>query len=494
MISCLIMAASIVKSGGSTKLRLFYNCATQSHSKTGVVKKCEHVQSFCTHRTNHQCAHDKSGDNVPTSKLPKKDTARYYGQPAPHTHPHLLQNKEVTPGIGRLEYSHRRQRFIEEVIRRSQRKHDAVTRHIVLIPSAVRQYMTNDIPYVFRQNTDFWYMCGFLEPDSVLLIEATRSKNITTLFVPPRNASRELWDGARAGTDGALALTGVDQALSFDELEKYLKAYLKGSRNFGIWYDYVAPVNPTLHSNVIRKFIMEERQAFVEQCRPIVQRQRLVKSPAEAELMRRTCQIAAEAMTETMKFSYPQLIQDGQLVLMDGGCELFGYNSDLTRTWPISGSFSEPQLSLYEAVLEVQKSCLNLCTPGVSLDSLYKEMCLMTGEKLKQLGILARDLSGNDLLKAMYPYCPHHLSHYLGMDIHDCSDIPRSIPLEPGMVITIEPGIYVPEKDQNAPEEFRGIGIRIEDDVLITDNVAEVMTSGCPKHPDQIERLQQTRQ
>lgn len=206
-----------------------------------------------------------------------------------------------------LHCSHRRQRLIEEILKRSSRKHSSVSRHIVLIPGATKQYMTNDIPYVFRQNTDIWYMCGFLEPDSVLLVEATKSKNITTLFVPPRNVSRELWDGPRAGTDGAVALTGVDQALGFDELEKYLQAYLKGSRNFGIWYDYVTPVNPTVHNNVIRKFITQERQAFVEQCKPLIQKQRLVKSAAEIELMRRACYIASEAMTETMKFSYPQV-------------------------------------------------------------------------------------------------------------------------------------------------------------------------------------------
>lgn len=170
------------------------------------------------------------------------------------------------------------------------------------------------------------------------------------------------------------------------------------------------------------------------------------------------------------------------MVLLDGGCEYFGYVSDVTRTWPVNGKFSPAQVELYEAVLEVQRSCLSLCSPGVSLDHIYSTMLALLGRQLRQLGIIKASTSDADALKAARRYCPHHVGHYLGMDVHDTPELSRSQPLQPGMAITIEPGLYIGEDNDQAPERFRGLGVRIEDDVVIQDKGGPlILSSDAPK-------------
>lgn len=177
-----------------------------------------------------------------------------------------------------------------------------------------------------------------------------------------------------------------------------------------------------------------------------------------------------------------QIIKDGEMVLLDGGCEYFGYVSDVTRTWPVNGKFSPAQVELYEAVLEVQRSCLSLCSPGVSLDHIYSTMLALLGRQLRQLGVIKASTSDADALKAARRYCPHHVGHYLGMDVHDTPELSRSQPLQPGMAITIEPGLYIGEDNDQAPERFRGLGVRIEDDVVIQDKGGPlILSSDAPK-------------
>ncbi|MEE6521543.1 hypothetical protein FKM82_019796 [Ascaphus truei] len=174
---------------------------------------------------------------------------------------------------------------------------------------------------------------------------------------------------------------------------------------------------------------------------------------------------------------------------MDGGCEASGYVSDITRTWPVSGRFSSAQEELYQAVLDVQKSCLSLCFLGTSLENIYSHMLTQIARKLKDLRIVQRGCSDSQLFKAARTYCPHHVGHYLGMDVHDTPDVSRSLPLQPGMVITIEPGIYIPEDDTAAPEKFRGLGIRVEDDVVITEESPIILSADCPKEIDELQQI-----
>ncbi|KAJ8254365.1 hypothetical protein COCON_G00209770 [Conger conger] len=415
--------------------------------------------------------------------------ARYLGQPSPYTHPHLVKHDEVTPGLTQTEYELQRHPFP----------------HIAIVLSHPTRYMTNDIPYPFHQNQDFLYLTGVLEPDCALVLCCAPRPESAVLFVPRRDPARELWDGPRSGKDGASALTGVERVHSTEELGLVLKS-LKGST---VWYDGSPSCHPQLHLAHLHPLL--DGGPMVRPLRPLIHSLRAVKSPGEVALMREAGRITAQAFKRTMAMSrgdvdeallyakfdfecrahganflaYPpvvaggnrantlhyinnnQIVKDGEMVLLDGGCEYFGYVSDVTRTWPVNGKFSPAQAELYEAVLEVQMTCLSLCCPGVSLDHIYSSMLALLGGKLRDLGIIPPSASNADAAKAARRYCPHHVGHYLGMDVHDTPELSRSQPLQPGMAITIEPGLYISENDEGCPERFRGLGVRIEDDVVI---------------------------
>ncbi|KAI8510523.1 Xaa-Pro aminopeptidase 3 [Branchiostoma belcheri] len=435
---------------------------------------------------------------------------RYLGQPTPQTHPHLVRPGEVTSGIRQEEFHRRRGQLISAITEH----HGNKTRHVVIVASSPVKYMAVDVPYPFRQDPNFLYLTA-------------------TLLVPERNPERELWDGPRSGTDGALQLTGVDQTLKIDELGKFLVQFR--TQDWTVWFDQFKPVHRHL-CDQIKMSLLQPRtlqsNTPTQQVSRFVQQLRLVKSYSEVALMQRAADITAQAFADAMRFSFPgvseaqlqgkldyecrmdgadmlayppvvaganrantlhyisnnQVINSGELVLVDAGCEYHGYVCDITRTWPISGKFTEPQKQLYEAVLSVQKTCLNLCRPEICLDHIYTVMLNLIGQKLKDLGIV-RDKDGYELTQTARKYCPHHISHYLGMDVHDTPDMSRSSKLQPGMVVTVEPGIYIREDDHAAPAEFRGIGIRVEDDVLITEGDPRILTRNCPKEVHEIEQL-----
>lgn len=253
--------------------------------------------------------------------------------------------------------------------------------------------------------------------------------------------------------------------------------------------------------------------------------------------MRRTCAIASAAINETMRetrpdldtehqvfarvdykcrmaganrLAYPpvvaagrnatiihyvqntQLVRAGEMVLMDAGCEYGGYSSDITRTWPAGGRFSDAQRVLYEVVWQLQHELIGtLCRDGGrTLDELFDTMCLRLGQLLQEAGLVKRTLAGGELVRAAFSFCPHHVSHYLGMDVHDTPLMSRQLPLRPGMVCTVEPGVYIDAMRADVPAEFRGVGVRIEDDVLIGENGdVEVLTQACVKEPRELEAL-----
>ncbi|XP_063178577.1 xaa-Pro aminopeptidase 3 isoform X2 [Chroicocephalus ridibundus] len=427
----------------------------------------------------------------------KKIPNRYLGQPSPFTHPHLLKPGEVTPGLSQVEYALRRHKLMS-LIQKEAHGWGGLD-HTVILLSNPMYYMTNDIPYVFHQDTNFLYLCGFQEPDSILVLQSIPGKALPShksiLFVPRRDPSRELWDGPRSGTDGAIALTGVDEAYTIEEF-RHLVSKLKGESNI-VWYDSAKPVHTELHSDYMQPLaeIKARNKNHIQGIRHLVQNLRLIKSPAEIERMKIAGRVTAEAFIETMFASKSPVdeaflyAKDGELVLLDGGCESSCYVSDITRTWPVNGRFTKPQAELYQAVLDIQKSCLSLCSPGMSLENIYSLMLSLIGQKLKELGILKSSITDSHFFKAVRKYCPHHVGHYLGMDVHDTPDISRSLPLQPGMVITIEPGIYIPEDDASAPERFRGIGVRIEDDVVITEDAPLILSADCPKEVYHIEQI-----
>ncbi|XP_071241714.1 xaa-Pro aminopeptidase 3-like isoform X2 [Salvelinus alpinus] len=401
---------------------------------------------------------------------PRKVPPRYLGQLSPFTHPHFIKNGEVTPGLTQTEFDLRRQRLASLIEVQADRLGPTASsnKHLVIVLSHPICYMTNDIPYPFHQNQDFLYLTGILEPDSALVLCGTGRPDQAILFVPRRDPARELWDGPRSGKDGAAALTGVERVHCTEELGLVLKS-LKGST---VWYDGSKPCHPGLHQTHVRPLL--EGGPMVRSLRPLTHSLRALKSPAEVALMKEAGRITA---------------QNGEMVLLDGGCEYFCYVSDITRTWPVNGKFSPAQAELYEGVLEVQKACLSLCSPGVSLDHIYSTMLTLLGRQLKQLGIMKGSTSDADALKAARRYCPHHVGHYLGMDVHDTPELSRSQPLQPGMAITIEPGLYICEDDDQVPERFRGLGVRIEDDVVIQDEINPlILSSDTPKTIADVER------
>ncbi|CAL8304852.1 unnamed protein product [Merluccius merluccius] len=465
----------------------------------------------------------------PGGLKPKPFPPRYLGQPSPFTHPHLIKYGEVTPGLTQVEYELRRHRLASLVEAQAEQLGPAESSrsHVVVVLSHPTRYMTNDIPYPFHQNQDFLYLTGILEADSALVLHGTGRPDQAIVFVPRRDPARELWDGPRSGKDGAAALTGIERVHCTEELGVVLRS-LKGT---ALWYDSSQPSHPQLHQTHVRPVL--EAGPVPRPVRPLTHSLRALKSSAEVALMQAAGQITAQAFRKTMamtqgeidealifaKFdfenrvhganflAYPpviaggnrantlhyinnnQVIKDGEMVLLDGGCEYFGYVSDITRTWPVNGRFKAAQAELYEAVLEVQLACLSMCSPGVSLDHIYSSMLALLGMQLRRLGIVKASANDVDVLKTARRYCPHHVSHYLGMDVHDTPELSRSQALQPGMAVTIEPGLYISEDDTQAPARFRGLGVRIEDDVVVRDEGGPlILSSDAPKTIADVER------
>ncbi|XP_074106368.1 xaa-Pro aminopeptidase 3-like [Cotesia typhae] len=353
--------------------------------------------------------------------------------------------------------------------------------------------MSDKIPYVFRQNSDFLYFTGCQEPDSVLLMTIDSDKVLCTLFVQKKDPKSELWDGSRTGSEAAAEMFGVDQSLPASDFDSYLSSMVnKYKSNASIWYDNHDIIHNEFHKKISTLGIL----ASTGRCRlpstsikNIFHQIRLIKSPAEIELMQKSCDIASEAITKTIKVSkagmtkhqlfatvdyecrmngaeflaYPpviagdrnanvihyitnnQILNNGDMVLMDAGCEYHGYSSDITRTWPVSGTFNPQQKILYEIVLEVQKSLINKLKNLPTLDKLFYDMCDLLGKRLQEIGLIPKNFSHDKLVSTAFTYCPHHVSHYLGMDVHDTRKIPRSIRTQPGMIVTVEPatGVHV---------------------------------------------------
>ncbi|UYV62664.1 XPNPEP3 [Cordylochernes scorpioides] len=470
------------------------------------------------------------------SPLPKaKGKQGVRGQPTPESHPHLLQAGQVAPGITRQEFQARRYRLMEAIQTHCHRTCLKASNHVAIIPSATKVHMSDKIPYPFRQNSEFLYLTGFQEPDSILLLTSSGEKELpehqSTLFVPRRQAQTELWEGQKTGPEDAVELLGVDGAYPLEDLEKFLESMLTSRDGpHVVWYDFLHPILPSCHKSL--EHLMSDAPNSVhfemDSLRRLLHQVRVVKSEAEISLMRKSAAIAGEAISRTIQAGYQQesqmwarmeyecrlqgaerlayppvvgggsrantihythnncLVEPPDMVLMDAGCEYHGYVSDITRTWPVSGQFTPPQRALYEAVLETQQELIELCAERLSLNQLYSAMTQLLGSRLQSLGIVPARVGKIEMNQLTNNFCPHHVGHYLGMDVHDCPEVSRSDPLTPGMVITIEPGLYLREDNPWVPPEFRGLGVRIEDDVLITSGRPEVLSSKCPKDPDEI--------
>lgn len=411
---------------------------------------------------------------------------------------------------------------------------------VAIIPAAREALRSNDTEYRFRQDSDFYYLTGFNEPDAVAVIAPSREARYT-LFVRPRDREKETWTGRRAGVEGAKERHGADEAFPVEEFDAKLSEILDGAHTL---YYRLGNGNPDLDQKVIRR-LAHMRALGWRKARPpqtitdpgaLIHEMRLFKTDEEVALMQRSADIAAEAHREAMRAARPGAkeyeiealieyafrragasgpayntivggganatilhyiensaeLRDGDLLLIDAGAEYEGFASDITRTFPVNGRFTRAQRDVYDLVLESQTRCIEMVRPGVTLDEMHTRSVEILTEGMARLGLLKGEPSKLIEEGEYKKFYMHRLSHYLGLDVHDAGayhtdGAPR--PLEPGMVLTVEPGLYVAEDSEDIPEQYRGIGVRIEDDVLVTADGYRVLTDKAPKDAEEIESL-----
>lgn len=412
---------------------------------------------------------------------------------------------------------------------------------VAILPSAPEARRSNDTEYRYRQNSDFLYLTGFNEPQAIAVIAPSHDESKYTLFVRPRDPEREVWDGRRAGLEGAKDAYGADAAYTFAEFKEKLGDLLNGARNL---YYRLGDGNPELDSAVISQIarMRSMGRRGVEAPRTIIDpgallhEMRLFKTEEEIALMQRASDIASEAHREAMKQARPGMkeyeiealveyifrrngaaapayssivgsganatilhyinndaeLKDGELLLIDAGAEYEGYASDITRTFPVNGRFTEAQRDIYELVLDCQEQCIRMVAPGVTFDEMHQRSVEILTEGMTRLGLLEGDPKKLIEEEAYKKFYMHRLGHYLGIDVHDVGryhNEGESRPVEAGMVMTVEPGLYIGKDAEGIPDKYRGIGVRIEDDVLVTPDGYRILTGKAPKQVAEIEEL-----
>jgi len=412
---------------------------------------------------------------------------------------------------------------------------------IALLAAAPELFRNRDVHYPYRQDSNFFYVTGFPEPEALAVLVPGRAEGELVFFCRPRDPERALWVGAYIGVEGLLRDFGADEAHPIDKLDEILPKLLEDRDR--VYYPVGA--NPALDQrlmkwiNVVRDKVRSGMRApteFVVLDR-LLSEQRLLKSKAELKIIQRAVRISTAAHRRVMRLcrpglweyqleaefvqtcaarggrfqAYPPIVgsganacvlhyadnclrlEDGDLVLVDAGCELAGYASDITRTFPVNGCFSPSQRELYELVLAAQEAAIAKAVPGNCWNDMHKAAVCTLTRGLVELGILAggRKAVPSLLKEEKYkPYFPHRTGHWLGMDVHDVGDYRvagKWRRLKPGMVLTVEPGLYIPADCTEVSEPYRGIGIRIEDDVLITAEGNEVLSACAPKTVSDIE-------
>ncbi|MFC0142222.1 Xaa-Pro aminopeptidase [Erwinia mallotivora] len=398
---------------------------------------------------------------------------------------------------------------------------------------------SNDSEYPYRQNSDFWYFTGFNEPEAVLvLIKSSENHNHSVLFNRVRDLNAEIWFGRRLGQDAAPEKLSVDRALPFDDISEQLPQLLNGLDVVYHAQGLYTQADDLLFA-ALEKLRRGSRQnliapATLTDWRPWVHEMRLFKSPEELRILREAGCISALAHTRAMQQCRPGMyeyqlegeihhefnrhgarfpsyntivgsgenacilhytenecqLRDGDLVLIDAGCELQGYAGDITRTFPVNGQFSAPQRAIYDIVLSSLNKALELFRPGTSIREVNEQVVRIMVTGLVELGVMKGDVETLIAEQAHREFYMHGLSHWLGLDVHDVGFYgnDRDRILEPGMVITVEPGLYI-APDADVPAEYRGIGVRVEDDIVITAEGNENLTDSVVKDADEIEAL-----
>jgi Xaa-Pro aminopeptidase len=465
-------------------------------------------------------------------------------------------------------------------IDRRDRFAQALGERLAIVPARQEIGRNSDVHYEFRQDSDFYFLTGFDEPDAVAVINPAHAKERYVLFVRPRDREMETWNGRRAGVEGAIAAYGADAAYPIDELDQKLREYVMDRP--ALLYRLGNPAFDSKVTRLIEQGRMLRTRGIsvpiaIEDPSPILAEMRLRRSPAELLRQRRACEISRDAHIEAMRFAqpgqheyqvqaalefvfraggsprngYPSIVasgpnacilhyrennrrmENGDLLLIDAGCE-YGYHSaDITRTFPVNGRFTPAQRLIYELVLRAQLAAIEVARPGNRYEVIHETARRILTEGLVDLGLLPRGVDESIAMHHYREFFMHGTGHWLGMDVHDVGDyrVRRAWrALEPGMVLTVEPGLYFdPDRDTATfhlreysedemwerryrlglaaakkveeeekakaekivhpiPKEFRGIGVRIEDDILITAGGCEVLTAGTPKTVEEVER------
>ena len=410
---------------------------------------------------------------------------------------------------------------------------------IAIVPAAPVRQRNNDVSYAYRQDSDFHYLTGFPEPEAVAVLIPGRDHGEYILFVRDRDPLRETWDGRRAGPAGAVATYGADDAFPIADMDEILPGLLENRSKVY----YAMGTHPEFDQRVLGWLQGLRNQARNGRHPPqemvaleqVLHDMRLYKSRAELGLMREAGRIAARAHVRAMQLCRPgvheyeivaelehefrrnnadasyhpivgggantcilhyhendAVLRDGDLLLIDAGCEYQLYASDITRTFPVNGRFTPAQRAVYDVVLEAQHAAIAKVKPGNHWNEPHDAAVQVITAGLVELGLLKGRVA--QLVKdcAYRRFFMHRTGHWLGMDVHDVGDYKVGDEwrvLEPGMVMTVEPGIYIPAGSKGVPRRFWNVGVRIEDDVAVTRDGHEVLTDGVPRRADEIEAL-----
>ncbi|MGV7174952.1 aminopeptidase P N-terminal domain-containing protein [Xanthomonas euvesicatoria] len=434
--------------------------------------------------------------------------------------------KKLT-GIGAAEYVRRRKQLMQM----------AGEQAILILPAAPERVRSHDTHYPYRQDSDFWYLSGFPEPEAVLVLVPGRKHGEAILFCRERDAEREAWDGPREGQEGAVERYGMDDAYPIDDVDEILPGLLEGRSR--VYYHFGRDVDFDLKLIGWLKRVREQVRhgaqpphEFLE-LGHLLHEQRLFKSRDEIALMQQAADISVRAHRAAMRMARPGVHEyelqaeverefraadawpaygsivgtgsnacvlhyrannarsrDGELVLIDAGAEYRGYAADITRTFPVNGRFTPAQRALHDLVGAAQAAALAQARPGVAYEAGHLAAVETLTEGLLRLGLLKGKLERNIADGHYKRFYRHKTGHWLGLDVHDVGDYRLagdSRLLEPGMVFTIEPGLYVSADDTSVEAKWRGIGIRTEDNVLITADGHRVLTDALARSADEIE-------
>ncbi|MCY3885228.1 MAG: aminopeptidase P N-terminal domain-containing protein [Gammaproteobacteria bacterium] len=432
--------------------------------------------------------------------------------------------------MDKMEHSHRRDRLMAAIGPRS----------VAIIAGANELRRNGDTHFPFRQESDFFYLTGFTEPNAVLVLTPCGNKAETTLFLNPKDQAAEQWTGRRLGVKAAPERMGIDQAFDVANMDEELPTLLKGRQSLHALFGFDSTFDQRIFSWINK--LKTQRQTHPGEFINLAQtlhELRVIKSPVEQQQMQRAAEITAKAHIRAMKscrpglgewslegellaefmshgarFSaYPSIVasgenacimhyidndatlEDGDLVLIDAGCELDHYASDVTRTFPVNGTFTSEQRDLYQLCLNAQKAAIEAASPKARFGDPHETARRILTQGLIDLEIIDCESVDVAIEKGSEKrFLVHRCSHWLGLDVHDVGmfeDNGKSRVLEPGMVLTVEPGIYIPTNEQmkDVDSRWQGIGVRIEDDVLITESGNRVLSQDAPKEPSDIESL-----